>query len=113
MRPDQRTKLETLTETLTDVVLDECEPETWPGAGKKVGEMTQQERGDRFWCKRNAAATLGLLERVQRTLADVADAEKGGHDRPDLDKEIAKAERDAARLLSKVQQSASAAGRGR
>lgn len=113
MRDDQRDRLKTLTESLAEVVLDEADPATWPGAGVKSAQWTQQERGDRYWSKRNAAATLGLLERVQRVLTDAAQAGAAGHpERPDLEQDINDAERKAAKLLKGIQTKAAAAGRG-
>ena len=96
MRPDQLERLRDLEERLADVVLEEADPDTWPGAGKPLASLTQQERGDRFWCKRNAAATFGLLERTVRTLADAV-APHGGRDEShddELGNEIERMERE-------------------
>jgi len=101
MRADQIARLSDLTQKLAEVVLEEADPDEWPGAGVPLAALTQQERGDRYWCKRNAAATMSLLERVQRTLADAADPGANGkpNDRPELDNEIQAAEKEAARAL--------------
>ena len=116
MRDDQRERLEGLTEKLAEVVLMEADPDEWPGAHVPMAAWSQQERGDRYWCKRNAAATLGLLERLQRTLTDQATAEGAKAEQrqadDELDREINEAERRAAKLLAKVKATASSAGRG-
>lgn len=108
MRKDQQQRLEELTVKLAEVVLEEADPEQWAGAGKPLNLMTTQERGDRFWCKRNAAATLGLLERVQRTLTDAATVPPrvGDGARDDLDSEITAAEREASKALEKARERA-------
>ena len=64
MHNDYKTRLTALSDKLTDVVLDEADPDTWPGADKPLDKHTKQERGDRYWCKKNAAASLTLLVKV-------------------------------------------------
>jgi hypothetical protein len=114
MRPDQRKRLEELTEKLADVVLLEADPDEWPGATKGPADLSQQERGDRYWAKKNAAATLALLERTQRTLSDAAagGAHRGDAPGEDLDRDIKDAERRAQSLLDKVKAKAGSVGRG-
>lgn len=103
-------------EKLTDVVLAEADPDKWPGQGIEPGAMDQQTRGDRYWCKKNAVATISLLGRVQSLVGSVhasglgttptppadpeGDAPAGN---PDLDAEVAAAEKEAKRLLSEIQ----------
>jgi len=99
MRDDQRKQLEGLSESLTDVVLEECDTKTWPGDGKPLDEMTQEERGDRFWCKKNAAATLTLLTKVHSVLDRIQQPPKDFDDAEDLDKEINTAMREAEKRL--------------
>lgn len=41
--------------------LREADPRSWPGAGKGPAERSKQERGDRVWCKTDAAKTLTLI----------------------------------------------------
>jgi len=114
MRPDQLERLRDLEERLADVVLEEADPDTWPGAGKPLADLTQQQRGDRFWCKRNAAATFGLLERTVRTLADAV-APHGGrgeeHD-DELGNEIERMEREASKVLDRAMKAAKASAGG-
>lgn len=104
MRPDQLKRLQDLTEKLADVVLEEADPATWPGAGIKSAEWTQQERGDRYWQKKNAAATFMLLSKadeiIQRRSAAKSPDEDAGED---LDRTIAHAEKEAARALERIQ----------
>ncbi|OUL17298.1 hypothetical protein B0X78_00260 [bacterium AM6] len=64
MREDQYLRLQALSEKLAEAFIEEADPATWTGAGKAPSEMDKAERGDRYWCKRNAAATGGLLLRV-------------------------------------------------
>lgn len=112
MRQDQYERLQALTEKLTDVFLDEADPEKWPGHGLAANTMEAQTRGDRYWCKKNAAATLTVIMKTtgligviqQRSAAGVGDGVPAGGDEPDgLDGEIRAAEKEAARLIDKAQ----------
>lgn len=116
MRQDQYERLQALTEKLTDVFLDEANPDTWPGKGLAAGEMDQQTRGDRYWVKKNAAATLTVIMKTtsligviqQRSAAGAEDGVQPGSEEPDgLDGEIRAAEKEAARLLNKLGTAAS------
>lgn len=106
MRPDQFQRLEALQEKLVDTLMDEANPENWAGGDKKLEKLTREERGDRYWCKKNAAATLTL---ITKTLAlehfrskGVPEGEATSED-DGLDKEIDSAERKAAKLLEAYQ----------
>lgn len=65
MRPEQITKLAEIEEQLVDVFVGECKPGEWPTM-KDV-----QSRGDRYWHKKNALATLTLVGRIQTVLREV------------------------------------------
>lgn len=114
MRQDQYEKLQALEERLTDVFINEAEPAKWPGHALEPGAMDQQTRGDRYWCKKNAVATLSLIQRVAglvhtiqvngATPPPAAGAEPAaGEEDKQLDGEIAAAEKEAARLLDEMQ----------
>lgn len=107
MRADQLARLADLEEKLADEVLYEADPGNWPGAGTPPEDMTKDQRGDRYWCKKNAAATFALLQRTSSLLTD-ANRPNGGErqDGEDLEKEIAAAEKEAARILDHVAGSA-------
>lgn len=114
MRPDQMQRLQELSEKLADVVLDEADPAKWPGADMQLAALTQQQRGDRYWCKKNAAATFSLLERTASLLTDAKDLRNQRPDEDaDMEKQIAAKEREAAKLLEKVMKGAKAASRGK
>jgi len=114
MRQDQYEKLQQLTEKLTDVFLDEADPDKWPGANLESGTMDQQTRGDRYWCKKNAAATLTVIMKTANLVGVIQQRSAGGEEggaavegeKPEvdsLDAEIKAAEKEAARLLKKIQ----------
>lgn len=111
MRQDQYEKLQALEEQLLDVFLFECDPAKWPGHGIEPANMDQQTRGDRYWSKKNPAATLVIVSKVQalvhqtQILGDtpppLGDAGEEAHDQ--LDKDIARAEKEASRLMAELQ----------
>ena len=61
MRPDQKKRIEDLTEKLADQFIFEADPTEWSGNGVAPAEMSQEDRGNRYWCKKNAMATGGVL----------------------------------------------------
>lgn len=63
MRQDQFERLIELQEQMVDVLLVEADSDTWTG-GDHPGKLTRDERGDRYWCKRNAAATMALVQKM-------------------------------------------------
>ena len=104
MRPDQLQRLQDLSERLADSFLLEADPAEWPGDGKPPTDMTQQERGDRYWAKKNAMATGGVL---RFTLDVIGKHSTPGGSTPaeedtDLDKRIQEAERRAAAATARV-----------
>lgn len=112
MRDDQYLKLQALNEKLIDAVIIEANPDAWPGDLTKLAAMSREERGDRYWCKKNAAATLsvimkltsitGMMERTLRGTGPVP-GDPAGTDETDLDKEMKAAEREARTALAKIQ----------
>lgn len=104
MRDDQIERLKALSEGLADVVLDEANPGNWPGTGKTLADLTRDERGDRHWCKKNAAATMTLLVKVMSITGHVRGGTlPSGTTEDDLDAIQAKAEREATALLERAQ----------
>lgn len=111
MRPDQIQRVRDLSEQLADTFISEADPTEWSGDGKAPADLTQQERGDRYWCKRNAMATGGVL---RYTMDLIAHHEKAPGDTPadqaaresDLDRKITEAEKRAETALARVMQRA-------
>lgn len=104
MRPDQLQRLNDLSEKLADRFLIEADPDEWPGSGTGPADLTQQERGDAYWCKKNAMATGGVLRytldlvKVHQVPNGQAEAEQDA----DLDKKIRDAEKRAAAAVNRA-----------
>ena len=115
MREDQYVRLQALSEKLADAFIAEADPDAWSGSGKAPKDMDKHERGDRYWCKKNAAATGALLLRVG-SLVSMIQRDSGGSGgagevKPDddgegdgLDRDVAAAEAEGKRLLDQVLQ---------
>lgn len=108
MRDDQIVRLQALTERLGEVVISEIDPHQWPGADKGLADLTQKERGDRYWCKKNAAATMTLLLKAVN-IAGILNRSKPAPDAgtaiDELDGELAAAEREAQAIIDRMQKS--------
>lgn len=118
MRQDQFERLTEYAEKLIDVLVQEMNPESWPGHGIDPNKMDAQTRGDRFWAKKNPIATVTLAMKLN-SLIDLSRRQTAGEggaaaveDHPDaddgLDGEIKRTEKEAARLLDKIQRAAGA-----
>lgn len=118
MRQDQFERLQTLAEKLTEAFLGEADPDTWPGAGLPLANLDQQTRGDRYWSKKNATATMSIIMKVT-SLTDVIRRQTAGlggaasvepdTEEPDgLDGEIRAAEKEAAAALKRIQKESAA-----
>lgn len=57
-----RTKLAANLAKLADIAVDETDPDAWPTMETKEG------RGDRLWFKKNAGATIHLIDAIARLL---------------------------------------------
>jgi hypothetical protein len=105
MRQDQLERLNDLAEKLADRFLIEADPDEWPGTGAAPAELTQQQRGDAYWCKKNAMATGGVLrytlDLVKSHLVPSGQAEQTEQD-ADLDRKIRDAEKRAAAAVTRA-----------
>jgi hypothetical protein len=115
MRQDQYEKLQGLAEKLTDVLVNEVDPDGWPGRGIALSAMDRDTRGDLYWCKKNAAATLSTLTRLHTLIGTVQrvappDPEAATDD-TDIEKEIATAEAEALRAIDAASRRAKNVGK--
>lgn len=103
MREDQRQRLEAINELLLEELITEADPRQWPGAGKSADKWTKQERGDRYWCKKNAAMTGALIGGNLKLLANTKEAlGRTPYTDDELDDVIARAEAKAAKRLDEI-----------
>lgn len=111
MRQDQFESLQKRAEQLVDLFIQESDPEKWPGAGIEPSKMDKGSRGDRYWCKKDAVATLACAQRIVTLIdavrAKTAGGEKNpgavGDDEDALDSDVKAAEKEADRILRNLQ----------
>jgi hypothetical protein len=124
MRTDQYERLQAITEKLTDVFLSEADPDKWPGHGIDLAKMDQQTRGDLYWSKKNAAATLTVIMKTANLVGVIQQRSAGGGDggaavseaereADTLDADIRAAEKEATKLLNKMQKGANRKAHGK
>jgi hypothetical protein len=116
MRQEQFDLLQKRAEELTDIFLVEADPSKWPGVGIEDANMDAKTRGDRYWTKKNAFATMSLVQRivgvidtVRRKTSNPTDPDNPAavkeHEEEDLEKEAKAAEREAAKMLKNAKAS--------
>ena len=101
MRPDQKLKLSKLSEKLADFAIEAADPDHWGTATARASDMSKEERYDASLNIKYAAASVGLLMRVEQVLV-MRNPIMDGVDEPTLDGDIAAAEKKAERLLNDV-----------
>ncbi len=99
-----------MSEKLTDVFLAEADPDNWPGSGWNPQQLTKEQRGDRYWSKKNAIATLSVITKITQLTGVIQESSAAGvgaanvtEDEDGLDAEIRQAEKEAAKLLDGLQ----------
>lgn len=99
---DKIDKLETIVNKLVDKTIEEINPSNWIAGHTPIADMSKEERGDNYWCKKTAAMTLTLTMK-SATLVDVlknripAGVKPGEED--DLEKDIQAAEREYEKIM--------------
>lgn len=112
MRQDQIARLQDLAEQVGEVFLEESDPQTWNGAGLPLAGMDKDQRGGRYFDKKNAIQTGTLLARI----LDLRDRFAGpSHPKTpesvaDSEAEIKKFEGQAKELLRAVKSRAARTG---
>lgn len=114
MRQDQYERIQGLTEELADVFISEADPRKWPGATIPVDMQDKTMRGDRYWMKKNAVATMALMLRIN-SFVDVVQRQGGylappednhgtevGEGEVNVDNEINKYENKAKELIKEM-----------
>ena len=95
-----------------DVFLSEAKPEDWPGHGLKLANMDSATRGNLLWVKKNVFSTLMVATKVQSLIGQTQGLSATPPPIPNdgeedaaktLDDEIAGAEREAAKLMERLQ----------
>ncbi len=110
MRQDQFEALQNRVEQLVDLFIRESDPERWPGAGIEPANMEKGTRGDRFWCKKDAVATLACAQRIVSLIDTVRQKTAGGEESPgavvdpgeELDADVRAAERQAEQIIKRL-----------
>src|SRR3546814_662513 len=121
MREDQYTRLLDLEEKLTEQFLAEADPVNWSADGLTPKDMSKDQRGDRYWCKKNAVATIALTIRIGSLVGaiqrrgEVSPPVGEGEGAEDtsaglLDAEVSAAEKEARALMARFEKRAKAAG---
>ncbi|MDF7671164.1 hypothetical protein PT276_08170 [Orbaceae bacterium ESL0721] len=101
---NQLEKLKQLSEKMIGIVIAEADPDTWPGADKKLSEMDESERGDRYWSKKNANQVISTAVKLETLIA--LHERKGTAPKedkiPEIEKKILNFEKAAKARIAKV-----------
>lgn len=111
MTPEQYIKLKALSTKVAEVVLFDADPANWIGNGVAPKDLTKEQRGDAYWCRKLAVSSLsvfGRLINISDTIQDHSSRGNGAAEvEPEddtLDAEIDAAEKAASKLMDKLTQ---------
>lgn len=104
---DYLTRLTSLSDKLLNVAIEECNPDNWQSANKRIKDLTVEERGNRYWDKKNAAGSLTILIKVQSLIGmqgrqKPGEQSKGAGKDDDVEGQIKKAEKEVEKILDRV-----------
>ena len=103
MTPDQAKRLHALQDKLLETVFREADPDNWVGGNTPTANLSMEDRGNRYWCMKVAAQAVGIYARL-----DAISGQSGEAGTPregeDLDDEIKRSEREAKKILARVQE---------
>jgi hypothetical protein len=102
MTPEQAKRLAALQDRLLDTVFREADPENWIGGNTPTAELDRDARGDRYWCMKVAAQAVHIYARLD-SISGQNGAIGNPRDGEDLDDEIKRSEREAKKILARVQ----------
>jgi hypothetical protein len=106
MTPAQRLRLQKLGNKVLQAALDELDPRCFPGAGKAPAELTKQQRGDKFWHLKVTRAQLAVVSDIEQLLGvergalATLELDSPAQTKAEIDKLIADAQRELARIKS-------------
>ena len=102
MTPEQAKRLAALQDKLLETVFREADPDNWIGGNTPTADLDMESRGNRYWCMKVAAQAVGIYARL-----DAISGQNGtigtARDGEDLDDEIKRSEREAKKILARVQ----------
>jgi hypothetical protein len=101
MTPAQAARLAALQDKLLETVFREADPDNWIGGNTPTADLDRDERGDRYWCMKTAAQAILIYGRLEAI--GVQNESTGRDTGEDLDDEIKRSEREAKKILDRVQ----------
>lgn len=115
MTEDQLQRLRALQDKLVETALGNADPASWTADGKVSKDMDKEERGNAYWDRKLAGATLAVLARIV-TLTTISWRNMPENDEEGraaalaaagtLDDDVKAAERQAKEMLKLVEKAA-------
>lgn len=109
MTDDQARRIAELQGRLIETVIRESDPENWSGGNTMTRDLDNEDRGNRYWCLKVAAQAVGLYAKldsiIQARTAGGVGGDVGPKSDDTLDDEINTTEREAKKILARIQKS--------
>lgn len=69
MNSKQLKKLQSLRNKLFEAMVFDTNPENWVAYAKPAKELSKQEKDEAAWCRRQAASSIALWEKIDKLIA--------------------------------------------
>lgn len=69
MNSKQLKKLQSLRNKLFEAMVFDTNPENWVAYTKPAKELSKQEKDEAAWCRRQAASSIALWEKIDKLIA--------------------------------------------
>lgn len=73
MNSKQLKKLQSLRNKLFEAMVFDTNPENWVAYAKPAKELSKQEKDEAAWCRRQAASSIALWEKIDKLIAQHAE----------------------------------------
>ena len=73
MNSKQLKKLQSLRNKLFEAMVFDTNPENWVAYAKPAKELSKQEKDEAAWCRRQAASSIALWEKIDKLIVQHAE----------------------------------------
>lgn len=101
MNEKQLKKLQALRNKLFEAMVFDTNPENWVAYAKPAKELSKQEKDEAAWCRRQAASSIALWEKIDKLISQHT-APKTAVDNNDMQLDLLAIEKEADSLLTQI-----------
>lgn len=101
MNEKQLKKLQALRNKLFEAMVFDTNPENWVAYAKPAKELSKQEKDEAAWCRRQAASSIALWEKIDKLISQHTEHQPA-IDNNDAQLDLLAIEKEADSLLTQI-----------